>query len=203
MEPRKKLGDIVKDMTGLRSKWTKTAPAADLTPIPKGEYVCTLDDIRPDESKKGTPRLKITISVAQGEYAGRKVFHDAYLSDAALPYTLRLLGKIGLDDLDAIDRGIPPGIMVRAWITLKTRDDGEQINEIKNWELAAVNAPSVDSAGPQLAPGPAPTPTDASEPQQSTDAPWAVDLNSLDEDPPKRDDGPTFDYGANEEGGAQ
>lgn len=197
--PWKKLSDIVKDVAGLREKWAVTKPAADLDPLPRGEYAYALKDIRPDESKRGTPRLKITLTVTQGEYTGRAVFHDAYLTEAALPYTLRSLGKVGLGDQDAIDRGVRPGIVVRARIALRARSDGEPFNEIRTWELAAVKSPAGGS-GP--APGMPPAKPGA-PPRQPAATPWAVDLDALDSADAKGDDGPAFDFGAEAVGGDQ
>src|SRR5688572_29394432 len=69
MTPKKlKLADIVKDAAALKKQWASTQPAADLNPIPTGRYTASLDDIRPDASRGGTPRLKITLTVADGEH---------------------------------------------------------------------------------------------------------------------------------------
>src|SRR5262245_28365800 len=165
MEPRKRLSEIVQHLAALKSAWASTKPAADLAPLPPGPYTCSLDDIRPDASRSGTPRLKITLTVKDGEHAGRRVFHDAYLSVAAIPFTLRLLGKVGLDDLDLIDRGIPPGIVVRAKVVQRSRDDGETFNEVRDWSLVAVESP----------------------PPAADPAPWVVDPAAADGTTPKGD----------------
>ena len=172
MTPKKKLSDIVKDMAALKQQWANTKPAADTDkPIPPGEYVCALVEGNAGESGSGKAYYKITLRVASGEYAGRLVWHDFYLSPAALPYTMRAFSKIGVTDLEQLDDGLPPGLAVKAKIVVKTLDNASERNEVKSWVLAEVNA--------DAKPG---TPNAPAEP-----APWAVDLGALDTDNAKGD----------------
>src|SRR5688572_3421991 len=110
MTPKKKLSEIVKDMTGLKKQWANTKPAPDTDkPIPPGEYVCDLTDGSAFEAKTGTPGFKVTLKVKEGEFAERLVWHDYYLSEKALPFTMRAFGKIGITDLEQLDDGFPAG----------------------------------------------------------------------------------------------
>lgn len=166
MTPKKKLSDIVKDMAGLKYQWANTKPAPDTDkPIPPGEYVCDLTDGAAFEAKTGTPGYKVTLKVKEGEYAGRLVWHDFYLSAKALPYTLRALAKIGITDPEQLDVGLPAGLVVKAKISLSKRDDGAERNELRSWELVAVESPAA--------------PAHPDEP-----APWSVDLDTFDTDTP-------------------
>lgn len=170
MTPKKKLSEIVKDMAGLKRQWAATQPAPDTDkPIPPGDYVCELIDGTAGESSKLKPYYKVTLRVKEGPFAGRLVWHDYYLSEAALPYTLRAFSRIGVTDLEALDGGLPPGLVVKAKVVVKKRDDATERNEVRSWDLVAVNA--ADS------PGTADAPTPPADP-----APWSVDLDALDGD---------------------
>ena len=174
MTPKKKLSDIVKDMAGLKQQWANTKPAPDTDkPIPPGEYVCDLTEGSAFEAKTGTPGYKVTLKVKEGEFVGRLVWHDFYLSEKALPYTLRALAKIGITDPEQLDTGLPAGLVVKAKIVVNKRDDGSERNEVRSWELVAVNADA----------NPAPTQPDA----PPAPAPWSVNLDNLDNDMPKGD----------------
>jgi hypothetical protein len=167
MTPKKKLSDIVKNMAELKQQWANTKPAADTSkPVPPAEYVCDLTDGTAFETKNLTPGIKITLKVKEGEYAGRLVWHDFYLSTKALPFTMRAFEKIGITDLEQIDDGLPKGLVVKAKIVVKKRDDGSEFNEVRSWELVAVNAGGA-AAGDQAS------------------SPWSVDLNALDGEKPK------------------
>lgn len=157
MQPKKKLSDIVRDMAALKQQWANTKPAPDSDkPVPAGEYICDLVEGTAFESRTRTPGYKVTLKVKEGEFAGRFVWHDIYLTPAALPYTMRALAKIGITDPEQLDDGLPPGLVVRAKLVVNTRDDGTQRNEVRSWELVAVNAPAL-----------------AAEP-----TPWSVDVNA-------------------------
>lgn len=165
MTPKKKLSDIVKDMTGLKQQWANTKPAPDTDkPIPPGEYVCDLTDGTAFEAKTGTPGYKVTLKVKEGAFAGRLVWHDFYLSEKALPYTMRLLAKIAITDPEQLDATLPPGLVVKAKVVVNKREDGSERNEVRSWELIGVNT----DAPP------------ASASPDATPAPWSVDLDSLD-----------------------
>lgn len=194
MTERKKLSDVLKDLGGFRQSWQETKPAADLdTPIPAGTYTCSLTAGEVFQARTGTPGYKVTLRVAEGPHAGRLVFHDFYLTPAALPYTLRDLARIGITDPAQLDAQLPAGLVVKARIVVRKQNDGSERNELRSWELVAVNAPA--EAG-------TPTPT----------MPWAVDLTELADNPddssgspPAADDPTAFCFGANRpaEGGTQ
>ena len=115
MTPKKKLSEIVKNMSALKQQWSQTAPAPDTdTPVPAGVYLCDLLDGAAFESRGGTPGYKVTLKVKEGAFAGRFVWHDFYLSEKALPYTLRALTKIGITRPEQLDEPLPPGLVVKA-----------------------------------------------------------------------------------------
>lgn len=194
MQPRKKLSEIVKDMDKLKQQWAATTPAPDTnTPIPAGEYVCGIVSGEAFQARTGTPGFKVTLRVMQGTLAGRLVWHDYYLTENSLPYTMRALEKIGITDLEQLDGGLPSGLVVKAKIVVNKRDGGGERNEVRAWELMEVNSPEEPTA-------PAAPPQSA---QPANGNPWAVDLDTLNaETQTKGDDATSFDFGANA-GGAK
>src|SRR6476661_8586165 len=113
MAERPKLSDILRgsmDREQLKATWDQTAAAGELGPLPKGEYIAHLvgGDLR--TSKEGTPGYKLSFRVAEGPLAGRRFWHDLWLTPAALPMAKRDLAKLGITNLDQLEQPVPPGI---------------------------------------------------------------------------------------------
>ena len=82
-------------------QWKKTAAAADFAPLPPGEYVAHITGGELYASKtKGTPGYKLSFKVIEGEFAGRRFWHDLWLTPAALPMAKRDLAKLGVTNSD-------------------------------------------------------------------------------------------------------
>src|SRR3954467_9138550 len=99
MAERKKLSDILmnSERERLERTWGATKAADDLKPIPSGEYRCRVINGELFNSKSGTPGYKLTLEVLDGDQAGRRVWHDVWLSEAALSMAKRDLNKLGID----------------------------------------------------------------------------------------------------------
>lgn len=141
---RRKLSDIVAgaDAVGkLRSAWESTAAADDLGPLPAGEYLCRILAGELATSKGGTPGYKLTLEVAEGDHAGRRAWHDIWLTPAAMPMAKRDLGKIGVAQLEQLERPLPVGILVRVRLALRTADDGTPFNRVVHLEAAGIEPP--------------------------------------------------------------
>lgn len=147
---RKRLSDILmnSERDRLESLWKTTAAATDLSPIPAGEYECIIDRGELSVSRNNTLGYKITMSVRSGEYSGRKLWRDLWLSDAALPMAKRDLSKLGITSLDQLERPLPAGIIVKAKVALRRNDDGNEFNRITRFEVIAVEAPETDPFSP-------------------------------------------------------
>jgi hypothetical protein len=140
MTERKKLSDILhaSDRDALSKRWRETEAAKDLEPLPPGEYLFRILTGELCESKQGTPGYKLTLEVVEGEHAGRHVWHDVWLTPAALPMAKRDLGKIGVTDLEQLERPLPAGILVKAKIALRKNDDGTAYNRVVRMEPAGI-----------------------------------------------------------------
>lgn len=61
----------------------------------------------------------------EGEYAGRRLWMDRYLTPDALPYTKRDLAKLGIDTWAKLERLFPANRLVcRLTVVLRQSDDG-------------------------------------------------------------------------------
>ena len=142
MEPRKKLSDILRQSgqyEHLKKAWEKTIPADDLTPLPAGEYLCRVIDGKSFEAKvKGTPGHKFTFEVIEGDYADRRIWHDVWITEAALPLTMRDLAKLGIESLDQLDTPLPPRIIIKVKLILRKDDDGKEYNRVKSFEFVEI-----------------------------------------------------------------
>ena len=100
MPERKKLADILlnSDREKLGRDWDSTKAADDLKPLPSGEYRCSIASGELFNAKQGTPGYKLKLVVLEGEHADRVVWHDVWLTEAALPMAKRDLGKLGITE---------------------------------------------------------------------------------------------------------
>ena len=163
---RKSLTDILQNghRDRLAQVWDKTEAAEDFAPLPAGEYVCRLESGELFTSKaKGTPGYKLTFRIADGDHAGRKVWHDLYLTDGALRFTRRDLSKLDINNLEQLEQPVPQGIRCKVRVVVKTDDDGEERNRVRKIERLEDDPPDPFAAKP-------PEPANPSPVNQATEA---------------------------------
>jgi hypothetical protein len=150
MAERKRLTDILlnSERDRLERAWQTTKPADDLKPIPSGDYRCRVLSGELFKARSGTPGYKIVLEVLDGEHAGRRVWHDVWLTEAALAMTMRDLGKLGIETFEQLERPLPGGFIVAAKIALRRNDDGTEFNRVTRFELAAIEPPAPDPFAP-------------------------------------------------------
>jgi hypothetical protein len=173
---RKKLSDILQhnsDRETLSSLWKTTAAAAEFAPLPKGEYTFRILAGELFTSKRGTPGYKLTLQVTEGDFSGRRVWCDLWLTEAALPMTKRDLEKIGVTNLEQLEQPLPPGILIKGKLALRTDDDGNESNRLVRFECAGVEkgdpfAPSDDEDPERSGITPAPSANGARKPEGAT-----------------------------------
>ncbi len=163
MAERKKLSDILlnSERDRIAGIWASAKPAADLKPIPPGEYRCRVMEGALFNSKGGTPGYKLTLEVREGEHAGRRLWHDVWLSEAAISLAKRDLGKIGVSSLEQLERPLPEGIIVTAKVALRRSDSGEEFNRITRFEVVAVESPAPEPYAPKTTGDPKPEQSEA------------------------------------------
>lgn len=149
--PRRRLTDILRgDLEALRDQWNTTEAAADFAPLPAGTYECHVHSVELFNAKTGTPGAKIRFDVCEGAHAGRALFHDCWLTAAALPQTKRDLLKLGIDTLDKLEAAsLPAGrIRCKVRVTLRRDDDGTQRNRVVRFDVIGIDEPQRDPFAP-------------------------------------------------------
>ena len=146
-----KLSDILRNGNGdsLRRSWNTTEAAGDFEPLPPGVYVARIATGELFAAKtNGTPGYKLTFAVLEGEHAGRKFWHDVWLTEAALPMAKRDLAKLGINALEQLELSLPKGIRARAQVVLRKGDDGAEFNRVRTFEVIGIDPPDVDPFAP-------------------------------------------------------
>lgn len=156
---RKRLSDILinSEAESIRKAWDETQAAADLGPLPVGTYVARVESAEFFSARSGTPGVKLTLVVAEPtEFAGRKLWHDLWLTPAAMPATKRDLLKIGVTDLEQLDKPIPEGLVVECRVALRRDDDKTERNRVVRFDLLRVEPPPPNPFAPLSGSGPEP-----------------------------------------------
>lgn len=145
---RKSLSEILAagGVIQLRRHWDEAKPADDYgKPLPRGEYLARIVMGELFNSRVNhTPGYKITFEIAEGEYAGRRIWHDIWLSEAALPRAKRDLGKLGITAIDQLEQSFPAVIRCRVKLALQKDDDGSERNRVVNFEVLGFDTPELD-----------------------------------------------------------
>jgi hypothetical protein len=150
MAERKRLSDILmnSERERLERTWSTVKAADDLKPIPSGEYRCRIVNGELFNSRSGTPGYKLTLEVLDGEHAGRRVWHDVWLSEAALAMAKRDLAKLGIERPEQLERPLPEGIIVAAKVALRRNDDGAEFNRVVRFDVVDVEPPTPEPFAP-------------------------------------------------------
>ena len=150
MNQRKRLTDILTTGTNnLQSLWNSTQAAKEFEPLPAGEYLARIVRGELDTSRtNATPGYKLEFVVVEGEHSGRKFWLDLWLTPAALPMTKRDLAKLGVQSLDQLEQPLPPGIVCKVKLTMRTEDDGTAHNKVRAFEVVRIETPQADAFAP-------------------------------------------------------
>jgi hypothetical protein len=123
--------------------WDETDAAGDDVPLPAGTYRCLVVAGELSQSRgKGTPSFKMTLEViAPAPFAGRRVWHDLWLTPKALPTAKRDLAKLGITQTRQLNAPLRAGIVIEAKITQRTEDDGRVFNRVRDFQVVADGPP--------------------------------------------------------------
>jgi hypothetical protein len=150
MQERKRLSDILPraDRKNLDRLWAETEAADDLGPLPAGTYSCRIADGVLFTAKSGTPGFKLTFEVIDGDHAGRRIWHDVWLTPAAMSMAKRDLSKIGITHPDQLEEPLPRGILATVKLALRRDDDGTQRNRVQSFQVTGVEATEPEPFAP-------------------------------------------------------
>jgi hypothetical protein len=152
-EKRKKLSEILSEAErkSYFADWNKVKAAGDFI-IPKAEYTALWIDGYAHKAKTGTDGYKLVFEILEGEHAGRKLYHDLWLTAAAKPQTKRDLDALGITDPERqLDGPVPQGIVVTLTVVVRKDDDGIEQNRIRRIKFLRVEP--ADAFAPQDAGG--------------------------------------------------
>ena len=157
---RQNLNDVLRgSFDETAAKFDEAEAAPDRVVLPAGTYTASLESLEGRSSaKKGTPSVLATFRVTEGEHAGRLLWHDMYLTEAAIPMTKRDLGKFGITTLAQVAEPLAGRWIVSARVAERTDDDGNTRNEIRGFNPVNFEEFTTDD--------PAFPPQDATEPKE-------------------------------------
>jgi hypothetical protein len=155
MAERKRLTDILhgSERDRIAGIWQSAKPADDLKPIPSGQYRCRIIDGTLFNAKSGTAGYKLTLEVLEGEHAGRRLWHDVWLSEAAVSLAKRDLGKLGVTSLEQLEKPLPEGILIEARVALRRGDDGTEFNRVSRFDVVGIEPAEPEPFAPRDEPG--------------------------------------------------
>jgi len=136
---RKSLVDVLNGTARetLARQFDEAEAAGDMLPLPRGTYRCRVTDGELVTSKSGTPGYCLTFTVDDGDHKGRRLWHTAWLTPAALPMTKRDLAKLGVTSLALLDRPLPAGFVCDVKVALRVDDDGVERNRVVSFVVVA------------------------------------------------------------------
>lgn len=128
-------------MNHLQSLWNDTQAADEFSALPAGTYKCRLIAGQLSKASTGTPCFRLTFEALEGEYAGRRIWHSVWLTEAALPLAKRDLAKIGIATLAQLEQPIPQGLICELRVVLRVDNDGIEYNRVRALAVTGTEAP--------------------------------------------------------------
>lgn len=158
-----KLSDILNgNGSDFNDTWNATAAAGDFGPVPRGVYVCHATKGGLESSRFGTPGYKIEFTVIDGDFKGRKLWHDCWLTPAPLPQSKRDLTKLGITTPEQMEQPLPKWIRCNVTAAVRQGDDGIERNKVQTFNVTGIDKPEADAFAPK-------PPGDAVEPSGEAD----------------------------------
>lgn len=129
----------------LAAAFNAAAPATDgLPPITDSPVLCSVSGGL-KTSRGGTPGYSIVFEIVEGAFTGRRLYHDLWLTPAAMPLAKRDLARLGITTAEQLAKPIPPGVLCEVKHVVRVDDDGVQRNVVKGFTVARVDAdPTAD-----------------------------------------------------------
>lgn len=150
----------------LRKAWGE-APAA-TTPVPTGDYQVKLLSARWARSRNGTLTILLKFQTCAGEFSGRVLWDNCYMTRDAVAYSRRRLRTLGFpDDLDRLGfiddsrqdqarlDNVTPAVQCIASVVLKSSGKSEfnEITVIREVKPLVDTKPEAVQPGNSVAPG--------------------------------------------------
>ena len=139
-----KLTDILGGNSGFFNNWNDVKAAGDFGPLPPGTYVCHIANGETGESRvKETPCYKLTFRVLEGEFTGRLLWYEIWLTEAAKPQAKRDFDKLNITDPQRqLKQPFPPDcVRCRVKVVIHKDDVGNEHNKVKSFDVIGVDDP--------------------------------------------------------------
>jgi hypothetical protein len=149
---RKSLSDILRGSDSgsdwIGGNWGDISPAPEYGPIPTGRYIAHAVEGELFSAGTGTPGYKITFAIAEGDYEGRRVWYDIWLTGAAKAQAVRDFGKLGIRSKEQLERPLPRGIRCDIQVVKRKNDQGNEYNAVKSFTVLGIDPEERDPFGP-------------------------------------------------------
>jgi hypothetical protein len=117
-----------------------TEAAAEQTPLPKGRYIADIVQSGEHIASTGSRSYKLTFEVQEpAEHAGRRIWHDIWLTLKALPYAKRELAKLGIESGAQLRESLPAIVRCSIAVVIE-RDDDDDVgrNRVRDFRVLKV-----------------------------------------------------------------
>ncbi len=145
-----KLSDILHGNGGdFNDTWNATTAAGEFGPVPRGVYACRITKGQLESSRsKGTPGYKVEFTIIEGDFQGRKLWADFWLTPAALPQSKRDLAKLGITSPAQMEQPLPKWIRCSVTAVVRRDDDDVERNRVRSFEVVGIDTPKADPFAP-------------------------------------------------------
>jgi hypothetical protein len=145
---KRKLSDILHNNGDgwINGDWKNIPDAPDFgQALPPGRYVAHLRELEPFEARTtGTPGLKLSFEIIEGDYKGRRCWYDIWLTGAAQRQAVRDLRKLGITSKEQLEGPIPHWIRCEVHLVKRTSDQGDEFNKIKTFTVLGIDKEEPD-----------------------------------------------------------
>jgi len=135
---------------GIKTRFDETQATDKLDALPTGKYDAELYKGELITSKSGTPGYKAVYKVVDGPHTGRLIFHDLWLTPAAMPRSKGVLAKLQITDAEQLEKPVPVGVIVRVRTRQRVNEFGEAYAEVKDVEYLRTEKPTADPFAPKV-----------------------------------------------------
>jgi hypothetical protein len=133
--------------------WDDIPPAPERGPVPPDHYVAHVKDGTLFNAKTKTPGYKLTFEIIEGDYKGRLCWYDIWLTEKNKANAVRDLLKLGIKGKSQLELPLPRGIRCNIRVVKRESANGDDYNEVKEFQVIGIDPPQLDAFAPGTGPG--------------------------------------------------
>jgi hypothetical protein len=69
------------------------------------------------------------------------LWHNVWLTEAALPFAKRDLAKLGITNLEQLDQPVPQGVLCNVRISLRVDNQNNEFNRVRSFLVIGTEGP--------------------------------------------------------------